>query len=166
MRHLKNRSLEKCLLSYQFINLKLFHPERRNFDQNDLRFLDTGEKILFSRFEIIVFSISPMPALYPLTFSHSPFMFTYIPCLTESVCLSFCLFVYMLDHLSAQYMSICMSFHLSVRSSVLSARLSVYLGQCVFLTVYIHLCVSVYASVCLPICSCLFLPLYVSPSIC
>ncbi len=41
MRHLKNRSLEKCLVSYRFINFKLFHPEQRNFDRTDMRFLDT-----------------------------------------------------------------------------------------------------------------------------
>jgi hypothetical protein len=42
MRHLEIRLLEKCLISYQFVNLKLFHPEQRNFDQTDTRFLDTG----------------------------------------------------------------------------------------------------------------------------
>ncbi len=38
MRHLENRLLEKC----QFLNLKLFHPGRRNFDQTDTRFLNTS----------------------------------------------------------------------------------------------------------------------------
>ncbi len=66
MRHLKNRLLEKCLVLYLFINLKLFHPEQRNFDQNDTRFLDTGEKNIFQilRFRnsrLCLFSISPMP---------------------------------------------------------------------------------------------------------
>ncbi len=61
-RHLKNRLLEKCLVSYWFVNLKLFHPERRNFDQNDMRFLDTTDFIFpVLRFEIVPFSISPMP---------------------------------------------------------------------------------------------------------
>ncbi len=52
MRNLENRLLEKCLISYQIINLKLFHPEQGNFDQNYMRFLDTGEIFLFSIFEI------------------------------------------------------------------------------------------------------------------
>jgi hypothetical protein len=44
-----------------------FHPEWRNFDQNDMRFLNTGEKFIFSilRFRdlrLCLFSISPMPA--------------------------------------------------------------------------------------------------------
>ncbi len=47
MRRLNNKSLEKCLVSYWFINLELFHPEQRNFDQNVMRFLNTGEKICF-----------------------------------------------------------------------------------------------------------------------
>ncbi len=57
MRHLKNRSLGKCLKLYQFANVKLFHPEWRNFYQTDTRFLDTGEKFIFliSRFEIVPF---------------------------------------------------------------------------------------------------------------
>ncbi len=42
MRHLENRSLEKCLILYQLVNLKLFHPEWRNFDITDTRFFDTG----------------------------------------------------------------------------------------------------------------------------
>jgi hypothetical protein len=50
MRHLENRSLEKCIVSYWFINLKLFYPELRNFDQNDMRFLDNRE--FFSDLEI------------------------------------------------------------------------------------------------------------------
>jgi hypothetical protein len=66
MRHLKNRLLEKCLISYQFVNLKLFYPECRNFDQNDMRFLDAKEKFIFpiSRFRDLrfcLFSISPLP---------------------------------------------------------------------------------------------------------
>ncbi len=60
MRHLENRLLEKCLVSYQFINLRLFHPEWRNFDQTDKRFLDTGiSQTIFDagilRFEIAYF---------------------------------------------------------------------------------------------------------------
>ena len=55
MRRFENKSLEKCLVSYWLINLELFHPEQRNFDQKDTIFLDTREKILFLRFEIIVF---------------------------------------------------------------------------------------------------------------
>ncbi len=39
---LENRSLEKCLVSYRFVNLKLFHPQQRNFDQDDTGFLNTG----------------------------------------------------------------------------------------------------------------------------
>jgi hypothetical protein len=35
MRHLKNRSLVKCLILYQFVNLKLFHPEQRDFEIRD-----------------------------------------------------------------------------------------------------------------------------------
>ena len=31
-------------VSYWFVNLKLFHLEWRNFDQNDMIFLDTGVK--------------------------------------------------------------------------------------------------------------------------
>ncbi len=46
--HLENRLLEKYLVSYWFDNLKLFHPDWTNFDQTDT-------------FEIIYFSISPMP---------------------------------------------------------------------------------------------------------
>ncbi len=41
-RHLENRLLEKCLVLYQFVKLKLFHHERRNFDRTDMRFLDTA----------------------------------------------------------------------------------------------------------------------------
>ncbi len=67
MRHLEIRSLEKCLVSYQFVNLKLFHPEWRNFDCTDMRFLDTGisQTILILRFGDLrspTFSFSPMPA--------------------------------------------------------------------------------------------------------
>jgi len=47
MRHLKNRSLEKCLGYYWFVNLELFHPEQRNFDQNDMRFLDYWRNYFF-----------------------------------------------------------------------------------------------------------------------
>ncbi len=47
MRHLGKRSLEKCLVSYWFVNLKLFHLEQINFGQNNMRFLDTGEKFIF-----------------------------------------------------------------------------------------------------------------------
>jgi hypothetical protein len=53
MRHHKNISIKKCLISYWFVNLKLFHPEWRNFDQNDKRFLNSVEKVLFSRFETL-----------------------------------------------------------------------------------------------------------------
>jgi len=42
MRHLKNRSLEKCLISYQLVNLDLFHPECRIFDRTNMKFLNTG----------------------------------------------------------------------------------------------------------------------------
>jgi hypothetical protein len=69
MRHLKNRSLENCLISYRLIYLKLFHPEGRNFDWTDMRFLDTGisqTKFLILRFRdsrLPSFSISPMPDL-------------------------------------------------------------------------------------------------------
>ncbi len=48
----KNRSLEKCLILYQFINIKLFYPEGRNFDQTDMRFL---EWLLILRFKIAYF---------------------------------------------------------------------------------------------------------------
>jgi hypothetical protein len=34
-RHLENRLLEKCLVSYWFDDLKLFHPDWTNFDQTD-----------------------------------------------------------------------------------------------------------------------------------
>ncbi len=63
MRHLKNRSLGKCLTLYWFFNLELFHPKQRNFDQNDFRFLNTAEKMIFliSGIDIVPFSISPMP---------------------------------------------------------------------------------------------------------
>jgi hypothetical protein len=59
MRHCKNRSLEKRI-SYQFINLELFHPEWRKFDQTDTRFLDTDISqtsfdTKISRFEITYF---------------------------------------------------------------------------------------------------------------
>jgi hypothetical protein len=55
MRHLQNGSFEKCLILYQFVNI--FHPEPRNFDQTDTRFLNTGiSQIIFdtriSRFMI------------------------------------------------------------------------------------------------------------------
>ncbi len=60
MRHLENRSLEKCLILYQLVNLKLFHPEQRNVDQNYMRFLDTREKLIL-RFKIVPISISRMP---------------------------------------------------------------------------------------------------------
>ncbi len=49
----ENISIKKCLISYWFVNLKLFHPEWRNFDQNDKRFLNSVEKVLFSRFETL-----------------------------------------------------------------------------------------------------------------
>ncbi len=66
-RHLKNRLLEKCIVSYQFINLKLFHPEWINFKQNNMRFLNTGEFFFqyqdFKIWDHAFFSISPMPAL-------------------------------------------------------------------------------------------------------
>ncbi len=68
-KNLENGSLEKCFVSYQFITLKLFHPEQRNFDQNNMRFLDTREKILLLIFEIqdcSFFSISLVPALKTL----------------------------------------------------------------------------------------------------
>ncbi len=52
MRHLENRLLEKCHISYQFLNLELFHPEWRNFDQNITRFLSTREKKIGGVFEI------------------------------------------------------------------------------------------------------------------
>ncbi len=57
MRHLGNRSLEKCLVSYRFVNIKLLHPEWRNFDRNDTRCLDTKEKFIFLilRFEFVPF---------------------------------------------------------------------------------------------------------------
>ncbi len=66
MRHLRNRSLEKCLLSYWFVNIKLFHPEWRNFDRIDTRFLDTREKFIFLILKfwdssLCLFSITPMP---------------------------------------------------------------------------------------------------------
>jgi len=59
MRH-HEQIVEKCLVLYQFINLKLFHPEWRNSDRTDLIFLDTGiSKMIFdteiSRFEITYF---------------------------------------------------------------------------------------------------------------
>jgi hypothetical protein len=38
MRHLKNRLLKKCLVSYQFVNVKVFHPEWRNFDPTEIKF--------------------------------------------------------------------------------------------------------------------------------
>ncbi len=53
MKHLKNILLEKDLVSYRFIDFKLFHPEQRNFYQNDTRFLDTGEfLVLYQDFDI------------------------------------------------------------------------------------------------------------------
>ncbi len=52
MRHLKNRLLGKCLKSYWFVNLKLFHPEQGNFDQTAMRFL-SGENIIFSDIQIL-----------------------------------------------------------------------------------------------------------------
>ncbi len=58
MRHLDNRLLEKCLVLYQFINLKLFHPERRNFDGTDVRFLDTGISQMIFDTEILRFTIA------------------------------------------------------------------------------------------------------------
>jgi hypothetical protein len=52
IRRIDNRSLENCLILYQFINLELFHPEHRNIAPNDTRFHYTGEKFIFliSRF--------------------------------------------------------------------------------------------------------------------
>ncbi len=52
MRHLENRTLGKCLVSYWFVNLKLFHPEQRDFDQSNMRFLET-RKMYFSDIEIL-----------------------------------------------------------------------------------------------------------------
>ncbi len=68
MRYLENRSLEKCLISSPFVNLEIFHPEQRNFEQTDTRFFDIEisqmiSDIQISRFEIAYFPISPMPAL-------------------------------------------------------------------------------------------------------
>ncbi len=78
-RHLKNRLLEKCLVSYWFINLELFHPEWRNFEQNDMRFLNTGEDFFILRFwDNAFFSISPMPG------SMSKFKCCTLSCLYES----------------------------------------------------------------------------------
>jgi hypothetical protein len=42
IRHIENRSLEKCIILYWFVNLELFHPEWRNFDLINSRFLNTG----------------------------------------------------------------------------------------------------------------------------
>ncbi len=61
MRYLKNRSLLKCLVLFQLFYLKLFYPEWRNFGQNKMRFLDTGEKFIFPISRLCLFSISPMP---------------------------------------------------------------------------------------------------------
>jgi len=58
MRHLKNRSLKKCLVSYQFINLKLFYPQWRNFDRTDMRFLDTGISWTIFYSKILIFKIA------------------------------------------------------------------------------------------------------------
>jgi hypothetical protein len=55
MRHLENSPLKKFLVLYWFVNLKVFHPECRNFDQTDTIFLNTEETFLFSIFEIVVF---------------------------------------------------------------------------------------------------------------
>ncbi len=48
---------KKCLVLYRFLNLKLFHPEQRNFDRTDMRILytDVSQTIFdtdFSGFEI------------------------------------------------------------------------------------------------------------------
>jgi hypothetical protein len=63
MRHLKNRSLENCLVFYQFVNLKLFHPEQRNFDQTDRYFfipvfLDNDVSLTIFDTEILRFEIT------------------------------------------------------------------------------------------------------------
>jgi hypothetical protein len=58
MRHLENRSLGKCLVSYQFVNLELFHPEQRNFEQTDTRFFDSQISQMISEIEILIFKIA------------------------------------------------------------------------------------------------------------
>ncbi len=58
MRHLENRSLEKCLVLYWFVNLELFHPEWRNFDQTNTRFLDTSISWMIFNTEILRFEIT------------------------------------------------------------------------------------------------------------
>ena len=58
MRHLKNRSLEKCLVSYWFVNLKLFNPEWINFDWVDTRFLETCISRMIFDTEILRFEIA------------------------------------------------------------------------------------------------------------
>jgi len=58
MRHIENRSLEKCLLSYRFVNLILFHPEWRNFDWTDTRFPDTSISQTIFDTEILIFEIT------------------------------------------------------------------------------------------------------------
>ena len=62
MRHLENRSLEKYLISYQFVNLELFCLEQRNFDRTNTRLLNTSiSQIIFptkiSKFKIAQFFI-------------------------------------------------------------------------------------------------------------
>jgi hypothetical protein len=59
MRHLDNRSLGKCLVSYWFVNLELFHPEQRNFDQNDNFSIPEKKNYVFDieilRFKVVTF---------------------------------------------------------------------------------------------------------------
>ncbi len=58
MRHLKNRTLEKYLVSYQFVNLELVHPEWRNSEQTDIRFLNIEILQMISDIEILRFEIA------------------------------------------------------------------------------------------------------------
>jgi len=61
MRHFKNRSLKKCLVLYQFVNLKLFHPEWRNFDWTTMKFLKRFLILRFRDSRLPTFSMLPMP---------------------------------------------------------------------------------------------------------
>ncbi len=58
MRHLKNRSMGKCLVSYQFISLELFHPEQTNFDRTYMSFLKTSISQTIFVTEILRFEIA------------------------------------------------------------------------------------------------------------
>ncbi len=70
MRHLKNRSLEKCLISYPFFNLELFHPQNGEIlteQKRDFSIAVFLKQFLIPRFQdarLPTFSISLMLATH------------------------------------------------------------------------------------------------------